>query len=89
MYYKFLLQKYYNYLYFIILFKKNTLLNILSVYRFSNSIQGIDFIVASTKKPLSLEEQKTINRVTIAKLQTLDPYQNQVNIHLLQSNYKI
>ncbi|GMN27604.1 hypothetical protein TIFTF001_041055 [Ficus carica] len=45
--------------------------------RFSHSIQGIDFIAGSTKKPLPLEEQKTINRTTIIELQALNPYQNQ------------
>ena len=63
--------------------------NILYIYKFSHSIQGIGFITVSNKKPLSLEEQKTMNRVTKMELQTLDPYQNQVSINLLHPNYKI
>ncbi|GMN72125.1 hypothetical protein TIFTF001_052794 [Ficus carica] len=45
--------------------------------RFSHSIQGIDFITPSTEKPVTLEEQKTMNRLMIAELRCLDPYQNQ------------
>ena len=57
--------------------------NILIFHRFSHSIQEIDFIAGSTKQVLSLEEQKIANRTTIAELQALNPYQNQVNIKLL------
>ncbi|GMN55360.1 hypothetical protein TIFTF001_024482 [Ficus carica] len=45
--------------------------------RFSHSIQGIDFIAPSTQKPITLEEQKTMNRLMVAELRALDPYQNQ------------
>ena len=66
-----------------------TSFNILSIYRFSHSIQGIDFIAPSTQKPITLEEQKTMNRLMIAELRCLDPYQNQVNINLVLLNYNI
>ncbi|GMN34297.1 hypothetical protein TIFTF001_042023, partial [Ficus carica] len=38
---------------------------------------GIDFIAPSTEKPLTLEEQKTMNRLMVAELRSLNPYQNQ------------